>query len=1082
MTDSTAYEAGTDRPGLDHWDEALAVAAPYGVASTPELVRAAARLIEPVDVDVLRRGRPASSLVAAWRHTQSRSRSAEPRAWLAVLLAFDRGFATPDDELEAALAAAGMTLARTRLEVRLRLGGQLFRLGRDNTRAGDGATAQRLLVDAIAAMAQVVPEESALPVHARRGYRGMLGVAAVLLSRTADDPVPLVDAALGHLRQAERLGDTTPAHFGYLAESLLRRYDAAPDAALLDECRSALDRATGKPRTRRLLTLDAELASHEARALLAAGDPRAVERLLECERLLTDALAAPDDAGVGRGFVLTVRGRVRHLLFEHDTGSGGERDSRWLDGAEQDLRSEHSRGHARPPTVVPVLLDRARLLQRRGQHRDALSVLQEVDQLVTGHEDGTLAARTHSARLDSELFAAVDGGDHAAIAALLERVGRLPPEAQAPAAAATLAGRVLLAAGHPDATRLAYEVVARVSSELAAATLTPNARRHVAGHAARLAWMLARREGDRDATAAAARLFRQAVDAAAAGAGASPVLLADAATCWLRLAAFDWDSGRDDTAELRGVLEDSTSWFEAALARADDVTYELHDSFERHAVHARAGEAYLRLHALSGRDEHVARAVQHLQRARDLGSPWETLAGHLADALYRRGRRRRDTDDLREAIRLKDREHQAGRVARENRSVAASAALTLHDITGDHGELTRAAGYAVEAAAVDPLWPWPVLQLAAVVAAAQPGSAPVDAPADAPPELGEPLRSRDVAALERRAAALAARSREFTPQGLGGQVRPGRGVFVLDDRHRLLSRTLVLKRLPTAAAAHERDAARSFGEYLRATGAPTVWQVPEPLDVHPDDGGESAVYVMRRAQGVPLGRLAFDGGAPLEDAVRFLAAFCAWARDARGVPDVLPAKRARRLAENLTTTARRLGAPSSRAHRAGEAFAAALATGVPAVAKRDAHAGNWLVADDGTVVAIDLEASSSVPALFEVAQLLDDYPFLPPDGDGWGERLRLCDVHVRELQARGAGAAVDTDYVERLFPWFVVAHAAAGLARLRNRGTDDPYTSFSERGERAARGVHLERLLDYVATSARSSQLRDAAVSVAGAS
>lgn len=80
---------------------------------------------------------------------------------------------------------------------------------------------------------------------------------------------------------------------------------------------------------------------------------------------------------------------------------------------------------------------------------------------------------------------------------------------------------------------------------------------------------------------------------------------------------------------------------------------------------------------------------------------------------------------------------------------------------------------------VDRRWPWPFMQLAQLLS-----------------ETGAPLREvdhggerQDVPALLAHATRLAIETQEFRQKVLGGRSE----TFVLDDPHRLLSATLVLK-------------------------------------------------------------------------------------------------------------------------------------------------------------------------------------------------------------------------------------------------------------------------------------------------
>lgn len=1066
----------------DFWADALAALDRYGLDVPSGADDQVAELIAPAASSVLAAGQPAASLVAAWRATQKRSPELSDEVWLAALLAFRAGFDAGAHGLVDALAASGMGLQRTQLEVRLRLGGQLFFFGRQNLgREHQNAGAQLLLADAISVFEEVTGRDGRLSPPVRRGFRGMLGIAAVLLARDSEQPLALIETAVAQLGVAEELGDRSGGHFAYLIEALLSRHELTGDNTSLDKAAAAWQRAPTADRTRSLLSGAAQLHESQARAALEVdAHAVAVGALQTAERLLTEALAGDGaDSWTDDGFLIAVRGRIRHQLFRHDVDASGRRRTHWLTLSEEDMAAPATKTHLGAGTQVPVLLDRVRRLARSGQHGAALELLDEVDGLLADPTlAGSLTLHARSARLDSEVFVAVQQRDDVAAAEGLRALLDLPAEVSAPSGALALGTRFLLASAPDDdgPRALGRRAVDRLTNDLASQKLSPTARRHVAGHAARLAWMLARDDDDPEQLAGAVRLFSHAVLADVAY--ASPMLLADGGSCALRLAKLLTDADVADTDELEALLTDAASWLHDALTRGEEVTYELDSSFEPPLLHSRAGEAFARLHAFTGLDEHVGLAIEHLQRAQQLGHPWKALSGHLADALYRRGRRARSEADLRQAVTLKGEDFQAGRSSRENRSVAAAASLTLFELSGDTADLDAAAKYALEAATHDPTWPWPALQLGETVRAAGGRPLKLDAAATiaSPRELSDLVAGLDPEGLWRYAAALAVASPEFSPSSLGGQKRDGRAVYVLSDAHRLLESTLVLKRLPSKAAHAEAETTRALAAYLARTNSPGTWQLPEPLAVieHPSQAGK-AVYVMRRAQGPTLGALPdrVDEAAvveQLESAVRYLAAFCSWARQESDLPASLPVKRIKRMSSALFDRGRRLGLTQSTAHRVAQGLGRAIEV-MPAVAKKDAHAANWLLTPDGGLVALDLESTTTVPLLWEVAQLLDDYPFLAADGAGWQQRLRLCEAHLDELARRGPPLLVKPERLSGLLAWFAFAHAASNLRRFGEH-PDDWRVSSSGLARRRARRAHTLAVLAYLARAAPDEGLR----------
>lgn len=67
------------------------------------------------------------------------------------------------------------------------------------------------------------------------------------------------------------------------------------------------------------------------------------------------------------------------------------------------------------------------------------------------------------------------------------------------------------------------------------------------------------------------------------------------------------------------------------------------------------------------------------------------------------------------------------------------------------------------------------------------------------------------------------------------------------------------------------------------------------------------------------------------------------------------------------------------------------------VRRRDAHLHNWLMGDNFTLYAIDLEAQGWRPAGYELAQITDDHAFL--EADDWDTRRSIFDAYRSSRQA-----------------------------------------------------------------------------------
>jgi RNA:NAD 2'-phosphotransferase (TPT1/KptA family) len=127
---------------------------------------------------------------------------------------------------------------------------------------------------------------------------------------------------------------------------------------------------------------------------------------------------------------------------------------------------------------------------------------------------------------------------------------------------------------------------------------------------------------------------------------------------------------------------------------------------------------------------------------------------------------------------------------------------------------------------------------------------------------------------------------------------------------------------------------------------------------------------------------------------------------------------------------------------------------VACVPRRDAHSLNWLVNDDQRVLAVDLEATGSRPVTYELAQLVDDHPALPP-GD-WASRelllheymsaaeIEIEPAHWLAYQASSAARAVGLLTDERSSEQ-QRSHAYALLSGLSTESSDEDLRAWCAR-------------------------------------
>jgi len=170
----------------------------------------------------------------AWRRLLDQSGPADETALITTLACFLIPLSRKDRAFEQGLAVAGLNRPRTHSEAAFRLFGYEYGLGRrlilePRTRASGVA----LLSEALTTSRLVNVElhrSSAL-----RGFYGKRGVAQLLLARGKDSLAPLGELrqALVDLEASGALGDTSPQHYEYEAEVLLRLHKHTRDDQLL---------------------------------------------------------------------------------------------------------------------------------------------------------------------------------------------------------------------------------------------------------------------------------------------------------------------------------------------------------------------------------------------------------------------------------------------------------------------------------------------------------------------------------------------------------------------------------------------------------------------------------------------------------------------------------------------------------------------------------------------------------------------------------------------------------------------------------------------------------------------------------
>jgi hypothetical protein len=410
-----------------------------------------------------------------------------------------------------------------------------------------------------------------------------------------------------------------------------------------------------------------------------------------------------------------------------------------------------------------------------------------------------------------------------------------------------------------------------------------------------------------------------------------------------------------------------------------------------------------------------------------------------------------------------------GHSSRESWSILARIYARLYEINKDRGLLAKAFEAVFEAHASSPGWPWPLFQLsefAKIDESDRSAAHDLASFQSHDEQLARELRAGNHGTLAKRAAQLACITTEFGKFTLGDGGQSRSGAFVLDDPHRLLNTTIVLKPTIRQDAAVEIDTTTLFGEHIVVTGLSDRYAVPRPVAVIPDVG-DSVVYVMERSRGTPLSTilLGTDGRGfcgetvDLSSALEFLGIYHKWG----GLDPANSDVRSWFLGE-FAKQLRQAGLGKIESETARSYMRSIVPLKLVAARKKDAHPDNWLVAENGRVVMIDLESRRLHPALLDVVQLIDDYPVFEIDEHGWEQRLALAARYWKAV----SGIEPDVDVLDATYSASLILRCVAGLSRCRHKRSIE-LASFSLRSL-DLRIAYFQKLLGFLAGSHRNAR------------
>lgn len=978
----------------------------------------------------------------------------------------DREFTRETAKTGAPLSRQGSWFEATR-----RLAGTLFHLGR----IGEPTPQKRKWLSQVLTLTDFMLANDRSVLKPANFIRccGFRGVSCALLARTAADPATFYEEAAECLRWSRYLGDVSLENGQYLAESCLHLNELRGGENWLAKAESVLlEVHKDSKAARRAFSLLGEANVQRGFVALIAGQPeKAFLSFGEAETNLSKALAMPIDPTTDDASILHVRGRSRYMLVTTATRLGQPTPLEKLDDAIADLEKHHQNGKvvgAGGLTLPNALFIRARL------HHDAGDLPQAKAHLERALESASAAPKaeellrsirvTHSVWL---IEAAIAAGDPAKIVEATQSLLSFRVTGTIPFAPLAHAARAIIRLAPSLADKLVADVVAEGESVLAREELEPGARRFTASHAGGLALYQARTSGSPGDFKRAYAFYRVALsdhlpDTAAETFG----LAGDTA---LRLGKLLISEDQDEEAE--GFLQDAIIHFSDALRASADPGIETSDSFKEVVTHSKLGETALRLNALNGDPALLDTAIESFEQSKKLGNDSAALTGLLGDAFYRRGRYKTDVADLRRCVQLKEEARRGRDASRENLSVSARVHFQIAELTKEIPQYRAGLLLLGQTLELDPDWPWPLFQMVELAQILPPITREEIVSGLAsdvfPARLQAAFKTADENVFYDDAIACVLRNKEFDRMRLGGRQE----VYVVDDPHRLLSESYVFKHTPRANAERDRQTILGLRHFLETNNAPKHFGLPEPLRIAPLSG-DDAVYLMRKANGMQLGRLVIQhrlGGranpkSHFVEALNYLAFFHAWSGRKNGPP-------VRKL---MTEAFGKLMNSSLAVRLAGE-----LPTNWPIVRKKDAHPENWLRGAAGRVIMLDFEATSACPLLLDVVQLVDDYPLVSTDASGWQERLEVAWRYLQQLEGLGYVHGVNPQSVDRAYAALATYRCVFGL-RLENREHRDALKRDSMSALKAirTRTEHYRGLLDFLSRSAPSEAIKGIAATL----
>jgi hypothetical protein len=327
--------------------------------------------------------------------------------------------------------------------------------------------------------------------------------------------------------------------------------------------------------------------------------------------------------------------------------------------------------------------------------------------------------------------------------------------------------------------------------------------------------------------------------------------------------------------------------------------------------------------------------------------------------------------------------------------------------------------------------------------------------------------------MYRQGCRLAIHNKEFYRREFGSRQL----VYVLDDPHRLLKQSFVFKHTDRTTAEYEVSALEGFQVYLRRTGAPELFKLPEPITIIPLEENNEVGYVMRRARGEQLGQSSMNSPKSpttiqaYQHALKFLAYYHAWGVERMGM-GVFSKTNIASLVLKTTRFFKSCGISIENRNKLSRAIQSLIPPNLPSLIKKDAHPENWLIDANENIVMLDLETQTFCPLFLELVQLLDDYPLLEVTFNGWQTRMGLCKTYIEALLS----LKVDTTEYIKLLPdayeAFALLRTSFGLARNKTKAR---WSSSSAVREASIRNSHYLQIIRFLSETSTNSNIRNCA-------